>query len=125
MRIFSTLLVVLLGCQFAQAQSATATLSSDLNLETAMKTISALGDDWAVYADEENKLFYIDFENLKVNINDVLVKNEAGEVLLKESVFNLPVNTIYELDFSHYQPGAYAIELRTFTGVITKKVTIR
>lgn len=124
MRIFSTLLIVFLGCQIAAAQTATSSVTPDLNLEATFKNFTATDDDWTIYADEENKLYYIDFEKLKVNVNDIIVKNEAGEVLLKENVFNLPVNTIYELDFSHYKPGAYQIELRTFTGSITKKVSI-
>lgn len=126
MRTLSTLLVLFIGlCQLADAQSVTANLSSDLNLESTIKNLSGNPEDWTIYADEENKLFYIDFENLKVNVNDILVKNNAGEVLLKENVFNLPVNTIYELDFSRYQPGEYEIELRTFTGLIRKKVSIQ
>lgn len=125
MRIFSTLLVVFVGCQFAAAQSVTSNITADLNLESTFKSIAPAGDDWTVYADEENKLFYIDFEKLKVNLSDIVVKNETGEVLLKENVFNLPVNTIYELDFSRYKPGAYEIELRTFTGAITKKISIQ
>lgn len=82
-------------------------------------------EDWTLYADEDNKLFYIDFESLKVNVSDIIVTNKAGEVVLKENVFNLPVNTIYELDCSRYAAGHYEVELRTFTGVIRKEIVVQ
>jgi len=53
------------------------------------------------------------------------MKNQTGEIILKDNVFNLPVNTIYELDFSNYQAGNYEIELRTFTGSIRRKISIK
>ena len=84
-----------------------------------------VNEDWSFYSDEENKLIYIDFENISANLSDITVKNENGKILLKEDVFNLPVNTIYEIDFSEYQPGNYDIELRTFTKVMRKTVTIK
>ncbi len=82
-------------------------------------------DTWSLYADEENKLYYIDFESLSVNLSDIVVKRKSGEVVLKEDVFELPVNTIYEIDFKQYGPGNYDIELRTFTGVLRRSVQIK
>ena len=82
-------------------------------------------EDWTIYADETNRVYYIDFESLRVNISDVVVKNNAGEVVFKEKVFDLPVNTIYELDLSKYEAGKYEIELRSFTGLIRKPVELR
>lgn len=81
-------------------------------------------ENWALYADEENQVYYIDFESLKVNLSDIVVKDENGQVLLKDDVFELPVNTIYELDFSQYGSGRYDIELRSFTGIIRKTISI-
>ena len=42
-----------------------------------------------------------------------------------DDVFELPVNTIYELDFSQYGSGTYNIELRSFTGIIRKTISIK
>ena len=101
---------------FAQSDNFTAS-SADKMLE--------VNEDWSFYSDEENKLIYIDFENISANLSDITVKNESGKVLLKEDVFNLPVNTIYELDFSSYPAGVYDIELRTYTKVMRKSITIK
>lgn len=109
-------------CQMASAQATAVNYTTSLKGTEALK--SAAADDWSIYSDAENKLYYIDFETLKVNVSDVLVRNEKGDMVWKDNVFNLPVNTIYELDFSHFKSGTYEIELRTFTGSIRKKVAI-
>lgn len=109
-------------CQLASAQASAVNFTTSIKGTEEFK--SANSEDWTLFSDEEHKLFYIDFETLKVNVSDVLVKNEEGDLVWKDNVFNLPVNTIYELDFSRFQSGTYEIELRTFTGTIRKKVAV-
>lgn len=82
-------------------------------------------EDWSFFLDEENKVYYIDFEMINVNLNDVIVKDASGEVVWKDQVWDLPVNTIYELDVSNYKSGNYFIELRTFTGTIKKDIQVK
>lgn len=82
-------------------------------------------DNWSFYVDEENQLYFIDFEKLNVNLSTVIVSNEKGEVLIKDDVLDLPVNTIYEIDFSNFGTGNYQIEIRSFTGFIKKEVSIK
>lgn len=79
-------------------------------------------NDWAIYADAESSTYYIDFEQLAVNLNDIVVLDNHGKVLWREEVYDLPVNTIYELDFSRFSPGEYLVELRAYTGVIRKVI---
>ena len=74
---------------------------------------------------KENRIYYIDFETLNVNLSDIIVKNGKGEIVWKDDVFELPVNTIYELDFSQYTAGKYEIQLHSFTGVIRKTISIQ
>jgi hypothetical protein len=81
-------------------------------------------ESWSLYADEENNLYYVDFATLSVNLNDIVVTRDNGEVVLRDQVFDLPVDTIYEIDFNQYGEGTYTIELRSFTDVISRKVTI-
>lgn len=116
------------ACFSASAQTAA------LNPETTFTTTIAptestqlfsSTDDWTLFADEENKLYYIDFETLTFNVSDVIVKDAAGKEVFKDKVFDLPVDTIYELDFSKFKAGNYDIELRTFTEVVKKSVTIK
>ena len=82
-------------------------------------------NDWSIYADQESSTYFIDFEQLAVNVNKVVVKNTSGQVLWQEDVFDLPVNSIYELDFSSFSAGHYVIELEAFTGIIRKVVIHR
>lgn len=82
------------------------------------------GDNWTFYLDTESKVYYIDFETISVNLSDLKVVNESGEVVKKDNLWNLPVNTIYELDFTDLKPGKYKVELRSYTGIITKEVVI-
>lgn len=79
-------------------------------------------NDWSIYADQESSTYFIDFEQLAVNVNKIVVKSTNGQVLWQEDVFDLPVNSIYELDFSKYDAGHYVIELEAFTGIIRKVV---
>ena len=82
------------------------------------------GEECTVYSDEENQIFFIDFENLTVNLSDIVVKDEDSKVVFKEDVFDLPVNTIYELDMKGFNKGDYQVELRSFTGVIRKTISL-
>lgn len=81
-------------------------------------------ENWSLYEDEENQLLYIDFEQLPVHLNDIVVKDANGSVVWREEVFDLPPNTIYELDTSRFNAGKYAIELRTLTSVIRREVSL-
>ncbi len=118
-RILSTfvLLLFLSTATIAQSSASVNNYSEDLT------TLNS--DNWSFYIDEENKVYYIDFESISVNLSTIVLKNENGEVLLKDDVLDLPVNTIYELDFSPYGMGNYEVELRSFTGIVRKKVSIK
>ena len=92
---------------------------TDLNL-------TELNDEnWSFYKDEENQICYIDFEKIHFNLSDIIVKNKNGDVIFSDDVLELPVNTIYEIDFAEFGEGDYKIELRSFTGIIRKEVNIK
>jgi len=112
-----------LGCNMVFAQ-ATAEIAPKNAFPSASTELESNEDDWSFFLDEENKLCFIDFETLKVNLSDVIVKNQDGEVLFKDEVFDLPVNTIYEIDFTEIGTGEFDIELRSFTGTMRRSVTI-
>ncbi len=83
-------------------------------------------NDWSIFTDNENRLAYIDFEKINVNLSGLTVKNTEGDVVFKDdALWQLPVNTIYEVDFSKYPKGEYTIELKSFTATINKKVTVK
>ncbi|NRB51769.1 MAG: hypothetical protein HRU41_29120 [Saprospiraceae bacterium] len=81
--------------------------------------------DWTIFHDDENDIYYIDFETIKVNISDVVIRDESNKIIYEEDVFDLPVNTIYELDMKAYKAGKYRIELRTFTDIIAKNIELK
>ena len=81
--------------------------------------------DWSFYADEDNRTFYVDFEKINVNLSDIVVKNKSGEIVFKDSVIELPVNAIYELNFDELGKGDYVVELRSYTRVIKKDILIK
>lgn len=81
--------------------------------------------DWSIFTDSENRMLYVDFEKINVNLSNITVRDLEGKILFKdETLWQLPVNTIYEIDFSKFPKGNYVIELKTFTNVIKKNVTI-
>ena len=82
--------------------------------------------DWSFYTDSENQVLYIDFEKIDVNLSSVSVKDANSKMVFKdENLWILPVNTIYEVDFSNKPKGQYSIELRTFTATLKKVITIK
>lgn len=102
-------------------------LSAQMTAKSPMASASATSpelafNDWSIYADQESNTYFIDFEQLALNVNTVVVKSTDGQVMWQEDVFDLPVNSIYELDFSGFSAGEYFIELEAFTGVIRKIV---
>lgn len=106
---------------FAQA-------SADANNTFTVKgiTLTEVTDqDWAIYNDESSNTYYIDFEKITFNLNEIVVMDEEGKEVFKEEVFDLPVNTIYEIDLSDYTNGRYRIELRSFTKFIQQEVEVK
>ncbi|MCB9285060.1 MAG: hypothetical protein H6563_13370 [Lewinellaceae bacterium] len=92
---------------------------------SASSKVSFGGGELTFYVDEESETYFIDFESIRANLNEIVLKNSSGNVLFHERVDNLPVNVIYELDMSPYSPGQYRIELHTFTGVLSKDIQVR
>ncbi|MBL7818399.1 MAG: DUF3244 domain-containing protein [Saprospiraceae bacterium] len=81
--------------------------------------------EWSFYTDNENRIVYIDFEKIDVNLSSVTVKDKDSQIVFRdENLWQLPVNTIYEVDFSSKPKGQYSIELRTFTATLKKTITI-
>lgn len=100
-----------------------------LSINTASQEVVKHSDgevDWSIFTDSENRMLYVDFEKINVNLSSIMVKDQVGNVLFKdETLWQLPVNTIYEIDFSKYPNGDYTVELKTFTKVIRKQVSIK
>ena len=126
MKVFKSLFAFVLLCFIGNTLFAQSIASADENVFTTSVNLTELPDDnWSFYKDEENQLYYIDFEKINFNLSEILVKNDKGEVLIQDDVLDLPVNTIYEIDLSEYGTGNYEVELRSFTKIIRKEVDIK
>lgn len=106
-----------------QAQSLTADQRGPAASHTNLPELHA--EDWSVFVDADNQVYYIDFENFTMTISEVIVRNAQGETVLQDQVFDLPVNTIYEIDFSELPRGRYEIELRAITGLLRKEIYLK
>lgn len=120
----SVLLVI--GFLFTSVSLFSQTTAKGISLSDSesIAPLTILKDASSIYSDDENQTYFIDFEKLSFNLSDIVVKNEEGEIVFKEDVYDLPVNSIYELDASEFAKGKYVMELRSFTGVIKKSISI-
>ncbi len=89
-------------------------------------TENAKNNDWTVYCDHENRIIYIDFEKINTNLSAVIVKDNHGKIVFKdENLWQLPVNSIYEIDCLRYEKGEYTLELKSFTASIKKGFSVK
>lgn len=100
-------------------------LSAQTSVSNNNSSIAFAPADETFFEDSDNHIIYIDFEAVTVNLSDVKVKDASGEIVMSDELWSLPVNTIYEIDYSKFTPGDYEIELRSFTGVLRKKISIK
>ena len=119
---------ILIAATFIVVSSAFSSVNAQLlstNYGTETGKNSENKQDWSIFTDLENHMIYVDFEKINVNLSSVAIKDTDNKVLFKDdSLWQLPVNTIYEVDFSKYPKGVYTMELRTFTSSIKRTVTI-
>ena len=125
MKVSKSLFAFVLLCFISSSLFAQSIASADKNAFTAFTLIELPDENWSFYKDEENRLYFIDFEKINYNLSEIIVKNEEGDVLIQDDVLDLPVNTIYEIDLSEFGVGDYHVELRSFTGIIRKEVNIK
>ena len=126
MKISKSLFAFVLLCFLSNSIFAQSSASAEENMFVSNFTLTELPDEnWSFYKDEENQLYFIDFEKINFNLSEIIVKNDNGDILIQDDVLDLPVNTIYEIDLSDYGSGNYHVEMRSFTGVIRQEVNIK
>lgn len=71
-------------------------------------------ENWSVFADEDNRKFYIDLEKLHIYLDKITVFDESNDkVVFTDNLWNLTPNTIYEMDFKDLPKGKYRLEFKT------------
>jgi len=112
-------------CLFATLGFSQSLADVDNKIDNTEKLLNFSADNWSFFHDTEHNTYFIDFETVDVNLSDLKVINSNEEVVIKENLQNLPVNTIYELSLEGYPIGSYRVEIRTFTSLITKSVEVK
>lgn len=120
----TTKLLALLLFVFFSSNISAQSMASTGKVEMDFITLDESESDWSFYSDDENKVYYVDFEKLSFNLSEIVVKNAEGAIVMREDVLELPVNTIFELDFSEFNSGKYLIELRSFKGMLKKEISL-
>jgi len=120
----TTKLLALLLFVFFSSNISAQSMASTGKVEMDFITLDESESDWSFYSDDENKTYYVDFEKLSFNLSEIVVKDSEGTIVLREDVLDLPVNTIFELDFSEFKSGEYLIELRSFKGMLKKEISL-
>ena len=100
------------------------TAQTSVNTADLPASLTLTGSEETFFENAEDEVLFIDFATLKVNLSDLKVTNAAGEIVLQEELWTLPVDSIYELSYGSFVPGTYRLELRSFTGVIEKELTV-
>lgn len=93
-------------------------------IELAIEKDLSLENNWSFH--KEGNSLYIDFEILGGKMKSIALISDQKEVVHEDNhLFDLPFNTIYEVDLEKLKRGSYFVELHTFSHkIIRKKITI-
>lgn len=117
---------VLFLCQLLTAQSPIASTNNSLSATDAVDWANFENElnkeDWSFHTNKENKLLYIDFETLGGKMSRLVLKSAQEKVVVEDNhLFDLPVNTIYEVNLENLERGSYFVELYTYDHKVIKK----
>ena len=126
MKAVTSIVFVLSLCQLLSAQPPTAstnnTLASTDAVDWANFENELNKDNWSFHTNKENKLLYIDFETLGGKMSRLVLKSAQEQVVVEDNhLFDLPVNTIYEVNLENLERGSYFVELYTYDHQVIKK----
>jgi len=84
---------------------------------------AATPTDNCFFLDTEEKILFIDFEEINGFAKEIVIKNDSGDVIFQEQLWDLvDLNgNIYEWSYAN-QDANITIELYTFTKVLTKEI---
>ena len=124
---FLTTLLALFLSSAAIAQS-TASVDNTTEIDWANFEVTLEDtDNWSFHTNAEGKLLYIDFESLGGKMSRLVVKSEQESVVVEDNhLYDLPVNTIYEVNLENLDKGRYFVELYTYQQeLISKEITVQ
>lgn len=131
-------IVFALGCMLALLETTKAQNASsaqlnnqdiaqvEINWENFELELDESETNWTFHTDQERKVLYIDFQALGGNMSKLVVQNAEQEiVVIDDHLFDLPNNTIYEVDLAKFGTGNYEVELHTYNSVIREKISLQ
>lgn len=123
--LFSLLLLSALTICGLSAQSLAIKGVPGTDLATASSNNLEVVRDWPIFLDAENRVYFIDFAAFTTNLNRIVVRNAAAKIVLEDELFDLPADTIYEVDFANLPDGRYSIELQSVSVKYEQSVTMK
>jgi len=115
--------LLMLACQFLMTAQTNVPDAPVMAAQLTAKGIPA--ENLSFFADEEEAVFYIDFESISLNLNEVVIKDKEGATVFMQKVSDLPVDTIYELDYSQFNSGQYFVELHSYTDILQSTFSVK
>lgn len=69
----------------------------------------------AVFQSDDNQQVFIDFDDIPVNLKSIQIMDSEGKELFKQTVYELSVSSLLEIDLSAFQQNGLVLEIQTFT----------
>lgn len=94
------------------------------NDSNSTSTDTSVPTDNCIFLDPEEKVVFIDFEEINGFAKEVVIKDGNGEVIFAQQLWDkVELNSnIYEWSFAEEDAANITIEVHTFTKVLTKEV---
>lgn len=127
-KLMTSCLFFCLLCSSNWAQSTISVNQPDVKpLLQKLKQIKVFSQDdseftWILFEDESEQSFFVDFDHFDVNLKQVIVKDQRDQVISKREVYDLPVDSIFEINMDDRPEGFYTIEVHSFINVFSKSV---
>lgn len=115
-----TIVLLLIGHYFVVAQPSP--MSDMLAIHDASNTSKV--ESWS-FLSGSKRVYYIDFDEIGVQLESVQLKNISGKVLFQDDVSDLSTFTLYELDFTKFEAGEYFLELTTKNKALRKLLKLK
>lgn len=133
MKAVTCIALALFLCQWAVGQNQTASISNSVSPSTTTEIDWAnfenemTDENWSFHTDQQGKLLYIDFESLGGKMNRLVLKSSEKTIIIEDNhLFDLPINTIYEVNLENLKRGSYFVELYTYDNkVIHESISIQ
>lgn len=103
---------------FAQPQANT-------DADVLLPSLKEMPTEKVFSTDPDGKICFIDFMEIDGYAKQLVVKNESDEVITNERLWDLPDNTLYELDYNEYPKGNYTVVVNTFSKTLVKEIEVK